>query len=1188
MLKSLPKFLLAVCTFFVFQNLCGQTQETEPNNTAATANTLALNGSGKGIINPAGDVDWYKIKTTSDGQLTITLTSVSGRYLSYTLYDTAGNIPVNATVDYNNGTSSQATDGLAKGTYYLQIHCTNAGDTCSYIVSISLTPASVANDIEPDSNRATALTLAVNATTTGHVGYYYNNHRDTSDWYKITTAKDGLLNLYLTSENGSYTSMYLYDNNGTLQLNNVTYNNGTATLNTDGLAAGTYYVHVFCTNTNTDFAPYTLKDSLFTPAQANDNEPDSNRATAITLALNGSTTGHVGYYYNLHRDTTDWYKVTTNKDGVLNLYLTSNNGKYTSMYLYDNNGTTLINNVTYNNGTTTLSTDGLATGTYYIQIFCTNTNTDFAPYTLKDSLFTPAQANDNEPDSNRATALTLAVNATTTGHVGYYYNLHRDSTDWYKITLPQDGQLNLTLTSNNGRYTSLYLYDNNGTTQINNFTYNNGTNTLSTDGLAAGTYYIQVFCTNIGSDFAPYTLQDTLLKYNFTADTAAEPNGSPYLAKTLPANRVTTGHTGFYYNLVRDTSDWWKINYTGSGALQITLNFEPNIHDNGVKYFSYRIYSDTNASAISSADYISTSLPYVINLSSLPQQYYYIQLYVTNVNSEYESYSIADTFVQVNKAQISVNTSKTTLNSSSCGTDSITYNLSGSHSPYTVRLYKNGAAYDSSVTTQSTITFKGLSAGNYYATSYGDGATDSAYGKSATSTVEPPVPTGLSTTNIGVHTATLNWTKLTCANYYKVQYRVVGNSTWTVVNTTGDTSKLALTGLQPYTLYAWEVAAIDTTKGLTFTSAFSDSLTFRTLSDTAHIMLVFKGAGSACNSDTLKYKCTNSQPPYTVTLYRNGAAYGSPLSVADTAAFYNVPPGNYYATATGTGSGGSYGKSDTTQIVPPAPTGLDTSNITSSSATLHWNTVSCANYYTIQYRVSGTSTWMTVSTSKDSITVSDLLPMTTYVWHVSSSDSLNRQTVTSAYSDSSFFTTQGILPVTFISFNGVLQNNSVILNWSTATEINSKGFEVEKSFNGAGFTDIGFVKGAGNSFNINNYSYTDVKLASGSNYYRLKQIDLDGRFQYSSVIRLDFTKFDWAILGNTSTNNSWVQLQLNRSANVSVQIVSLNGNIIQTINKGNISAGTYSIPLNFSNASSGLYVVRLIADNQFYSKKIIR
>ncbi|MGI8951814.1 MAG: T9SS type A sorting domain-containing protein [Chitinophagaceae bacterium] len=180
------------------------------------------------------------------------------------------------------------------------------------------------------------------------------------------------------------------------------------------------------------------------------------------------------------------------------------------------------------------------------------------------------------------------------------------------------------------------------------------------------------------------------------------------------------------------------------------------------------------------------------------------------------------------------------------------------------------------------------------------------------------------------------------------------------------------------------------------------------------------------------------------------------------------------------------------------------------------------------------------------------------------------------------------LPVTFLNFDGILRNGQAVLNWSTSNEINNKGFEVQKSADAQNFSDIGFVQGAGSSSTVNNYNFTDAKLLSGSNYYRLKQIDLDGRFNYSSTIKLDFSKFDWAILGNPATNSSWIQLQLDKTANVSVQIISLNGKIIQSINKGNISTGTYTMPLTLSNQASGVYIIKLIVDNQTFSKKIIR
>ena len=432
----------------------------------------------------------------------------------------------------------------------------------------------------------------------------------------------------------------------------------------------------------TDTTSYIISNQLTKPTQANDTEPDSTKALALTLPLDGSVTGHVGYEYNNHRDTTDWYKLTTNADGLIRLTLTPANGQYTWVTLYDHDGTTVLNS-NYGNGVFSISTDGLAAGTYYARVYCYYTN-GFAPYTLADSLFIPALANDAEPDSTKALALTLPLDGSVTGHVGYEYNNHRDTTDWYKLTTNKDGTIRLTLTPANGQYTYVTLYDNNGTTVLNS-NYGNGVFSISTDGLAAGTYYARVYC-YYTNGFAPYTLADSLFTYTNAND--VEPNNQPYLAKTLLANTVTPGHVGFYYNNQRDTSDWWKINYTGSGALSVALNME-STKLYGYQYTYLQIWKDTSASPIYS-DYSQTSL--TANLTSLAQGYYYVRV-IEYYNSQFESYTLTPTFTQVNKAKIVTASYDTAASCSSINT--ITYKLSKSHSPYTIQLFRFGVKYRS-------------------------------------------------------------------------------------------------------------------------------------------------------------------------------------------------------------------------------------------------------------------------------------------------------------------------------------------------------------------------------------------------------------------------------------------------------------------------------------------------------------
>src|SRR5450432_1530741 len=570
----------------------------------AQGGVLPLNNTVNGTLS-SSTPDIWDITTTSDGLLKLSLNAVSPADLFMTLYDNNGTTVLGGPAEsFNNSTVIINSDGLAPGTYHIKI--TPFGMSIgSYTLTDSFFTASLANDLEPNGSAATAVTLPVNSGKTGHVGFYYNNLRDTADWYKVTTTADGLLRVYLTTERNTTSStnstnpldinVFLYDNDGTTQLGFVEVYNGsgpaTNFVTADGLAPGTYYIKVQSFSTQ-EFANYTISDRLFTPSLANDTEPNGTASTADILALNSGSTGHVGYYYNNQRDTADWFKVITTADGLLRVSLTtarssvySNNTLDVNMTLYDNNGTTQLANVEVFNGNgpaaNFMSADGLAPGTYYIKVEPFSAN-QFADYTISDSLFTPSLTNDTEPNGTSVTAVVLPLNSGKTDHVGYYYNSLRDTADWYKVTTTADGLLRVSLTtarssvySNNTLDVNMTLYDNNGTTQLANVEVFNGSgpaaNFMSADGLAPGTYYIKVepFSAN---QFADYTISDSLFTPSLANDT--EPNGTSVTAVVLPLNSGKTGHVGYYYNSLRDTTDWYKVTTTSDGLLRVYLTTE--------------------------------------------------------------------------------------------------------------------------------------------------------------------------------------------------------------------------------------------------------------------------------------------------------------------------------------------------------------------------------------------------------------------------------------------------------------------------------------------------------------------------------------------------------------------------------------------------------------------------------------
>ena len=99
-----------------------------------------------------------------------------------------------------------------------------------------------------------------------------------------------------------------------------------------------------------------------------------------------------------------------------------------------------------------------------------------------------------------------------------------------------------------------------------------------------------------------------------------------------------------------------------------------------------------------------------------------------------------------------------------------------------------------------------------------------------------------------------------------------------------------------------------------------------------------------------------------------------------------------------------------------------------------------------------------------------------------------------------------IVPVELTSFTGAFVGNDVHLKWATATELNNRGFEIQRSANGSSFATVAFVEGNGTTTDQKQYSFIDRNVEARVNYaYRLKQIDFNGTFDYSSVVNIGFT-----------------------------------------------------------------------------------
>jgi len=184
-----------------------------------------------------------------------------------------------------------------------------------------------------------------------------------------------------------------------------------------------------------------------------------------------------------------------------------------------------------------------------------------------------------------------------------------------------------------------------------------------------------------------------------------------------------------------------------------------------------------------------------------------------------------------------------------------------------------------------------------------------------------------------------------------------------------------------------------------------------------------------------------------------------------------------------------------------------------------------------------------------------------------------------------------VLPVELASFTSTISNRDVTLNWSTASELNNSGFEIERSSNNE-WTKVGNVNGNGTSSTVNNYSYTDRSLTTGSYSYRLKQVDFNGNFEYFNLnneVNIG-TPSAYALsqnYPNPFNPSTTINFDIPTDGNVSLKLYDMSGKEVATLLNEVRSAGYYSVNFNASQLTSGVYFYTIAADNFSATKKML-
>ncbi len=186
---------------------------------------------------------------------------------------------------------------------------------------------------------------------------------------------------------------------------------------------------------------------------------------------------------------------------------------------------------------------------------------------------------------------------------------------------------------------------------------------------------------------------------------------------------------------------------------------------------------------------------------------------------------------------------------------------------------------------------------------------------------------------------------------------------------------------------------------------------------------------------------------------------------------------------------------------------------------------------------------------------------------------------------------QAPLPVELTSFTASLADNGVQLHWETATEVNNYGFNVELRIENGEWTKIGFVQGHGNSNSPKSYSFTDATAPAGKVQYRLKQIDFDGKFEYSNVAEVNVDAPAKIVLEQNHPNpfnpETAISYQLSAFGKVTLKVFDALGREVSELVNEEKATGRYTVKFDGSKLSSGIYFYQLRSGDFVETKKFV-
>ena len=485
---------------------------------------------------------------------------------------------------------------MGKGTYYVQVH--RYSGSGSYSLKYEFTPCPIGNDPEPNDEYEKSSLLTSGKTNDCRLGYTDDTGlTDNDDWFKIIVPEEGTIEFTInpSQENALdlyWVKVYRVEDGELKERNSSGAGKEKKVITITDLGIGTFYVQI---HRYSGHGGYTLKYEFTPNGFVGDEEPNDEWSEDCALLKSGETLEcKLGYTNDKgETDNDDWFKIIVPEEGTIELTLNPSQENALDIYwvkvfrLKDDGDLAERNSSGFGKEEKVFRITDMGIGTYYVQV---HRYSGHGGYTLKYEFIPCPFGNDPEPNNEFDQGSLLTSGKTIDCRLGYTDDTGlTDNDDWFKIVVPEEGTIELTLNPSQENALDLYwvkvfrLKDDGDLAERNSSGFGKEEKVFRITDMGIGTYYVQV---HRYSGHGGYTL-----KYEFTScpiDNDPEPNNEFDKGSLLTIGETIGGRLGYTDDSgSTDNDDWFKFEVEKDGKAEFTIN--PN-QENALDLYWIKVF----------------------------------------------------------------------------------------------------------------------------------------------------------------------------------------------------------------------------------------------------------------------------------------------------------------------------------------------------------------------------------------------------------------------------------------------------------------------------------------------------------------------------------------------------------------------------------------------------------------------